>query len=193
MSINYQESIRKNLVITNNLHWSDKAEISFFYVVHVIIALYLVIGSAYFFKKDITSGEVGIFVLIFGGTQMILGIYLAISLFNWRKLIKVEGTDIGTNKELLLLFINGYYPGLSYEWDGDILIGSKPYDNWAWKNGGGLNIVILFKDEDVYINILSIYRAGPNPWMTFTNIDRAKEIGNMLKEKIRYTPKNRVN
>jgi len=139
-------------------------------------------------KDYLTHDNISGFVIVFGGTQFILGVYLVFCLLNWRKLVKIEGIDKETNKELLIPIVNGYYPGLGYEWDGEILIGSRPFNNWTWKQSSGLNIVLIFSDKDIYINIVSIYKTGPNPWMTFTNLDRAKEIGDMFKEKVRYRP-----
>jgi len=190
MTINYLKSIGIGQVCTNKMHWTETVEVIAFYFFHVVIFLgYLLFLSSYMLIKDyLTHGNISSFVIVFGGTQFILGVYLAFCLLNWRKLIKIEGVDLETNKELLIPIVNGYYPGLAYEWDGEILIGSRPFNNWSLRRSSGLNIVLIFNDKDIYINIVSIYKAGPNPWMTFTNLDRAKEIGDMFKEKVRYRP-----
>lgn len=190
MTINYLKSIKKGQVCTSKMHLIDKAEIIVFYFIHVVIFLgYLLVLSSYMLINDyLAHDNISGFGIVFGGGQFILGIYLVFCLLNWRKLIKIDGIDINTNKELLIPIVNGYYPGLSYEWDGEILIGSRPFNNWTWKQSSGLNIVLIFNDKDIYINIVTIYKAGPNPWMAFTNIDRAREIGNMFKEKVRYRP-----
>lgn len=183
MTINFEESIKREQVITNKIHWTDTAVLVGFYFFHTLIASYLVFVSTYMIVRDIIAEKLGAFVLIFGGTQIVFGVYLTACLFYWRKLTKIEGIDFTTNKELLIQIVKGYYPGLTYEWDGNILICSKPYDYWRMK--WGLNVVLLFTEKDVYLNILSHFR-GPNPWLTFTNLDRAKEIERIYLDKIRY-------
>jgi hypothetical protein len=183
MTINFNESIKRGHIITNKTHWTDTAEIVSFYFFHILIASYLVIFSTYMLVREIISDNLGAFVLIFAVIQIVFGIYLIACLFNWRKLTRIEGIDFSTNRELLPQIVNGYYPGLTYEWDGNILLCSKPYDYWRMK--WGLCVVLLFNEKDIYLNVLSYYR-GPNPWMTFTNMDRAKEIGRIVLDQIKY-------
>ncbi len=185
VTIKYSESLKSGIVCTNLTHWSDKIEILFFYLHNVFLLGLLLVLPTYMIIKEYFDNTIGGLSLIFEGTEIILGSYLLICLFNWRRLTKIERLEIERNKELLIPIINGYYPGLNYEWDGEILIGTRPYSNFNFK--GGLNIVVIFSKSDIYLNILSIYRPGPNPWMAFTNIERAAEIKDMFKEKIRYS------
>ncbi len=184
MTIKYSESIESGLVCTNTTHWIDKFEIIFFHLHNLFFLSFLLVLPTHMLINGYMESTINGFSVIFGGIQIILGIYLLFCLFKWRRLIKIEGVDIETNKKHIISTINGYYPELNYEWDGDILIGSRPYSNFSFK--GGINVVIIFNMSDIYLNILSIYKPGPNPWMAYTNIERAREIGDMFKEKIRY-------
>jgi hypothetical protein len=182
MIIDYSKSIDRKQVVTTVTDWGDKLEIGMFYFNNILLLTFLLVVPIYMLVSFYLANDMGAFILILGGAQIIFGFYLIQCLFHWKRLIKIEGVDMATNKELITQIVNGYYPQLNYEWDEAILIGSRPYSNFNFK--GGLTVVIMFKDEDIYINILSIYRAGPNPWMALTNVERAKEIGSIFKERI---------
>lgn len=137
--------------------------------------------------KDFLESGISGFGIAFGGIPITLGIYLLFCLFKWKQLTKIDGVDVKTNKEVIIPILNGHYPELNYEWDGDILIGSIPWGHFNWK--GGLDVVLIFHENQIYLNILSIYKHTlPNPWMAITNIERAREIRDIFKERIRPRP-----
>jgi len=186
MTINFLRSIETGRVQTNPTDWADKGEIISFYVVNSFFLVVLLVFPTFMLIKDSLESGINGFGIAFATIPIILGLYLLFSLFKWKQLTKIDGVDIETNKELIVPIVNGYYPELTYEWDGDILIGSRPWHHFSFKTG--LNIVMIFKENQIYLNILSINKGGPNPWMAYTNIGRAKEIGEILRDRIRHRP-----
>ena len=188
MTIDALKSIERGHVVAILNDWEDKFEIGTFYFHNIFFLIALLPAPIYLLVSSYPAYGMHPIIIIVGGTQIIFGVYLVQCLFNWRRLVRVEGIDINTNKELITQIVNGYYPKLEYEWDNDILIGSRPYSNFNFK--GGLNVVIIFKDSDVYLNIVSIYKGGPNPWMALTNLGRAKEIVSLFKERMWHWQKD---
>jgi hypothetical protein len=185
MTINYSKSIEKMRVVANPDQQSEKFALTAFYVFHIFGIGVFILWPVYFLIK-LVSGGTAIGWSLMALAPMILGAYLITCLFNFQRLVKITGIDLETNKRIILPIVDGYYPQLSYAWDGNILLGGGVAGFFKSTNG----VVIIFDSSDIYLNIQSFSYDGPNAWMASTNIKRANEIAELFREQIRYGLKN---